>query len=401
MLVEQVKTANNNFSSLRSDLDTKFDQFKRELQLDHDQVAELAVKKAKGEKGQPQFRSKGNEDQFVFNDKISDTLESVGSHMKKIEALVKELPSTSAEKVTDSLSKAKGSLKQGQALVATRQKHIKLADRSEFGWKLVKEYQTDDLAADSDDEKHFSKAEKAAEKKVTVAKRKKAAVSKQQRSFSSAPERAWPSAYQGFRPYNGWAARPRATWQSTSNVFKPAMPPVYRPLGPCFSCNEFGHLRNSCPKINQQYPLLGCKVVHGKGFKGSVTWPADYAGGDSSSMYLDNVVLEAGHFQEHRDLPFSGTVKGSLKKKFDFWAHVLKAPRPVLDIISNGYILPLMQLPNQFEGANQKSALTHSVFVDESVADLLDKGCVKVVHRTPHVCSPLLVVVVNSSGKRD
>ena len=187
-LVEQVKTANDNFSSLRSDLDTKFDQFKRELQLDHDQVAELAVKKAKGEKGQWQFRSKGNEDQFVFNDKISDTLESVGSHMKKIEALVKELPSTSAEKVTDSLSKAKGSLKQGQALVATCQKHIKLADRSEFGWKLVKEYQTDDLAADSDDEKRFSKAEKAAEKKVTVAKRKKAAVSKQQRSFSSAPE---------------------------------------------------------------------------------------------------------------------------------------------------------------------------------------------------------------------
>ena len=98
-------------------------------------------------------------------------------------------------------------------------------------------------------------------------------------------------------------------------------------------------------------------------------------------------------------MPFSGTVKGSFKKKFDFWAHVLKAPRPVLDIISNGYILPLMQLPNQFEGANQKSALTHSVFVDESVADLLDKGCVKVVHRTPHVCSPLLVVV-NSSGKK-
>ena len=160
------------------------------------------------------------------------------------------------------------------------------------------------MAADSNDEKRISKAEKAAEN-VTVAKRKKAAVSKQQRSFSSAPKRAWPSAYQDFRPYNGWVGRPRPARQSASNGFKPAMPPVYRPLGPCFSCNEFGHLCNSYPKINQQYPLLGCKDVHGKGLKGSVTWSADCVGCDSSSMYLGNVVLEAEHFQEHRGLPFS------------------------------------------------------------------------------------------------
>jgi len=46
-----------------------------------------------------------------------------------------------------------------------RQKHIQLADHSEFGWATVKYYEADQLAADSDDEKLIKKAEKEAQKK--------------------------------------------------------------------------------------------------------------------------------------------------------------------------------------------------------------------------------------------
>ena len=56
-----------------------------------------------------------------------------------------------------------------------RQKLIRLADHSEFGWEAVNEYETDELAANEDDAKRLEKAEKAAEQKVL--KRKKAAYS--------------------------------------------------------------------------------------------------------------------------------------------------------------------------------------------------------------------------------
>ena len=38
-------------------------------------------------------------------------------------------------------------------LLAGRQKRIKLADRSEYGWAVVDEYEDDELALDEDDAK--------------------------------------------------------------------------------------------------------------------------------------------------------------------------------------------------------------------------------------------------------
>ena len=45
-----------------------------------------------------------------------------------------------------------------------------MADRSEFGWSLIAEYDADELADDSDDEKKIEKAEKAAERKAAIQK---------------------------------------------------------------------------------------------------------------------------------------------------------------------------------------------------------------------------------------
>ena len=50
-------------------------------------------------------------------------------------------------------------------------KIIKVADRSEFGWTTVKEYEEDDLASDSDDESRLFRSEKRADRVVTKARR--------------------------------------------------------------------------------------------------------------------------------------------------------------------------------------------------------------------------------------
>ena len=54
---------------------------------------------------------------------------------------------------------------EGKQLVKKRQTLIKIADRNKEGWRLVQEYESDDLAADSKDEKKLRKAKRAMERK--------------------------------------------------------------------------------------------------------------------------------------------------------------------------------------------------------------------------------------------
>ena len=66
-----------------------------------------------------------------------------------------------------------GALKEGETLLAKRQRLIKIADRSSNGWSVVAEYAADELAEDSEDEKRLEKAEKAAERKAGLKRMKK------------------------------------------------------------------------------------------------------------------------------------------------------------------------------------------------------------------------------------
>ena len=54
---------------------------------------------------------------------------------------------------------------EAEKLIKQRQKKIKLADKSEAGWLAVKEYETEVLASDSEDEKRIRKVQKAASQK--------------------------------------------------------------------------------------------------------------------------------------------------------------------------------------------------------------------------------------------
>ena len=48
-------------------------------------------------------------------------------------------------------------LKEGKTLILKQQKLIRMADREEDGWEVVRFYLSHDLASDSDDEKQLSK----------------------------------------------------------------------------------------------------------------------------------------------------------------------------------------------------------------------------------------------------
>ena len=60
--------------------------------------------------------------------------------------------------ITTLVNDAKGMLKR-------RQKLIKIADRNKDGWKVVEEYESDDIASDSEDEKRLKRAKEAVGRK--------------------------------------------------------------------------------------------------------------------------------------------------------------------------------------------------------------------------------------------
>ena len=71
------------------------------------------------------FKKKWNEDQYRFNVKVGDAIEEA-----------KEACSS------QQLDKVHASLEKGEKLLSERQKHILLANKSDLGWSLIREYKT-------------------------------------------------------------------------------------------------------------------------------------------------------------------------------------------------------------------------------------------------------------------
>ena len=57
------------------------------------------------------------------------------------------------EEQQTTIQKAVLELDNGSKAIATRQKHIRIANRSELGWNVVAAYESNELANDSEDEK--------------------------------------------------------------------------------------------------------------------------------------------------------------------------------------------------------------------------------------------------------
>ena len=64
------------------------------------------------------------------------------------------------------MEKAVTLLQEGEKLISLHQKSILIADRREHGWATVAEYEEDELADNSDDEKRLFRAEQRAGRKM-------------------------------------------------------------------------------------------------------------------------------------------------------------------------------------------------------------------------------------------
>ncbi|XP_030834023.1 uncharacterized protein LOC115921092 isoform X3 [Strongylocentrotus purpuratus] len=167
------------------------------------------------------FKKEGNEEQYKSNTKVYQKLSEAESLLKKDADLSRA--STAAQ----------NKIAEGKDILEHRQKIIKLADQSPFGWLTVSEYETNSLARDSDDEKRIWKAEARAKRKMNQAPRRKIAARNQIRPY---PTDRQPASQQSSRPWSNPSSKTEG-WD-----FK-------RKTGACFACGKFGHWRFECREL--------------------------------------------------------------------------------------------------------------------------------------------------------
>ena len=221
-------------NKVETNVDAKLSQMKRELVEERESADDRLVKKMRLEK-RPVFKKISHEKQFDFNEQVRDKVESA------VAAL--ELPSPAVEK-------ARTLLKEGEKHIDARQKNIKIADRSEHGWATVQEYEEDELADNSDDEKRLFRAETRAGRKLKQKNFKNA----KKRSVSRKPVRAswWGPALTGGEPVHSNASAlvgilPRL--QVAKNTSQGSGGAGTSQLGPCYMCGKMGHYRRACPLL--------------------------------------------------------------------------------------------------------------------------------------------------------
>ena len=203
---------------------------KRELVEEKEASEERIVKRARLEKG-PTFKKKAHEKQFEFNQSVMDKLDDA-------EAALQKAPAGSA------VDKAKGLIAEGNALLKFRQKLIRIADRSEYGWAAVEEYVDDELADGEDDEKRIQRSDFRAGRKLKTAKGtkgKKVPFKKKAQGVNEAL--ATPSSSSGVSQLVAALLPALGRWPTGPSVS------AGKSLGPCFYCGKPGHFRKSCPLI--------------------------------------------------------------------------------------------------------------------------------------------------------
>ena len=211
-----INRQNESFAEFQNKVSTELSSIKQEV---HGSASQ--VKKLKSD-SMVKWRSEGNRIQFTFNSELCEELDQV-------EWAIRNGKSEYANELVSSVSDK----------LKRRNKLIKIADSSDGGWETVRQYESNPVASDSDDESKINRAESRAIKKRKNSKSKSRASADKQDIATPAPLHSqlfrgpqWFGAPQPFPfgqgPFRG-AGRGRGG------------------IGACYACGSFSHWRNECP----------------------------------------------------------------------------------------------------------------------------------------------------------
>ena len=81
---------------------------------------------------------------------------------------------------------------------------------------------------------------------------------------------------------------------------------------------------------------------------------------------------------------------GRLKENIGQWRSI-GTNRNIVDVLENGYKMPLFTTPKPVELRNNRSALENGEFIDQEIEKLLNKSCIERCTSKPKVVNPLTV----------
>jgi len=207
---------------IQNNIKSEFASLKRNFESQSEETAKQAAKRLKQDL-EIDFKYKSNKEQFQFNNDISEGL-------LRVEKLVQ------GGRQDEALASIEPLLEQ----LKTRQKHIRMADRSEGGWTTVEEFKKDELAEDSEEERKMRRSEGRAIQKI---KRKR----QETKTFGRRPPSATytPTAANFMQTGNNTSQPFRQPFQGTPGGY--SRPRTAGPYDVCFKCGGISHWRKDCP----------------------------------------------------------------------------------------------------------------------------------------------------------
>ena len=345
LVQEQVKESHVQLVNKLDELMTaKLNCFNQQINENQRMLSEVQVAKIEQlSNDKYKFKKKGNEEQFKANAKVQQKLREADAFLKD-DVQISRATTSAQEKIGE-----------GMQLIEHRQKLIKMADNSDLGWKTVEEYEASTIADDSEDEKKMWKAETRAQRKMKQGK--KPTYTNRQYPYSRPTQPNQSAAIRG----GGGAA----------NIVPPSRKP-----GVCFSRGKPGHWRMECRSLQMpegQNKISYFAKPHCTTHKGNSVLPSS-----KTSSYTEGI-----------------SPVGRLKKAAGKWESI-GTNQVLLNIIKEGYMLPLYSLPASVELENNRSAREHKAFVESELLKLETKGCISQVKVKPEVVNPLTVSDKNS-----
>ena len=303
------------------------------------------------------FRRRGNEKQFDQN-------KCWESKLGHVDRLLTDIQDNSCEgNIRRVAKRARDDLGDVFEGMIRRNKLIKLADTSEGGWATVSEYETHQLAENSEDERRILKAESRAVKEIREAQKRRGAK----------------------RPQQERLPQPVSTGTSYGGR-----------RGVCYGCGKPGHWRFECAAtsnatVTRRTVDNSSHDVHpGQGSTSKMSM---------RSSFSVNAIESNGQIGCLKKIYSVLSPFGRLKCNYKYW-HATNANSYVLDVVKNGYKLPLYDIPTSVVSKNNASSLANVSFVDNEISKLLKRDLIENVYFVPEVVNPLTVADGRSGKKR-